>query len=610
MTLALFSISFGAAQTTETTSGEIPANIRIFRASSGIENPAGAATVPANLTVTGRILARTTLSSVNEGEINASTCGLRSAPAWCSGSDVGAWINAAVALWKKNVSSTPCRIAVTAPGTISTAPNIALGCQLDFYASMTLSVSWPIYHHGVIIDFHGNKLVANTTVSPAIDIGKASAFVSTPGTVNTNGVTVTWVSGPDFSDLDLGDQIAIGSRGYNIARINSSKSLTLVASAGSQTGATYIAVMDPENAISNNPTILPVVLKNLVIIDGTTTYDAIRVTATSNLELDHPHFYGPFGCSLRMRGAITANVLGLISSGQQNGVFLDSFSSGGFFSGSNSNRFTGIDIANSASAGTNAIATWKASSGNSFTGLRLEGNANNVVVSERGGGELYQFSDYERNGTGKNYEISVFSNNNTFIGPSQVQSSAGNVMAIDAGTSGNVVENLQFNAQAACSPTCPIALMFSSGATGRVINITKGSGQYILPAAGIQDTSGDYNAQNLNVAGVIATNGAYSSGASNGDIVLRQGNCLSSATAANNEVVCALTMNSSKQVKLDPNGQGTSIGGGAFITSSNKLPQVGTPAVGHVACVKSAGPPVVFGYCSTQPTTSGTCTCN
>lgn len=51
-------------------------------------------------------------------------------------------------------------------------------------------------------------------------------------------------------------------------------------------------------------------------------------------------------------------------------------------------------------------------------------------------------------------------------------------------------------------------------------------------------------------------------------------------------------------------------GSGASIASSNAVPQVGTPAVGQAACIKSAGPPVVIGFCSTSVSPVGTCTCN
>lgn len=65
-----------------------------------------------------------------------------------------------------------------------------------------------------------------------------------------------------------------------------------------------------------------------------------------------------------------------------------------------------------------------------------------------------------------------------------------------------------------------------------------------------------------------------------------------------------------KTLSLNPAGGPTTLGGGASIGSSNALPQVGTPTVGHAACIKAAGPPVVIGFCSTVVSTSGSCTCN
>jgi Pectate lyase superfamily protein len=39
-------------------------------------------------------------------------------------------------------------------------------------------------------------------------------------------------------------------------------------------------------------------------------------------------------------------------------------------------------------------------------------------------------------------------------------------------------------------------------------------------------------------------------------------------------------------------------------------PQSGTPAAGNAACIKSPGPPIIFGSCSTPVSSSGSCTCN
>jgi hypothetical protein len=55
---------------------------------------------------------------------------------------------------------------------------------------------------------------------------------------------------------------------------------------------------------------------------------------------------------------------------------------------------------------------------------------------------------------------------------------------------------------------------------------------------------------------------------------------------------------------------GFEFGGGVTISSSTVVPQVGTPTVGHASCIKSAGPPVVIGYCSSVVASDGTCTCN
>lgn len=46
------------------------------------------------------------------------------------------------------------------------------------------------------------------------------------------------------------------------------------------------------------------------------------------------------------------------------------------------------------------------------------------------------------------------------------------------------------------------------------------------------------------------------------------------------------------------------------IPSIVNTPQVGTPTVGNIACIKAAGPPVVIGFCSAAVVAGGTCTCN
>jgi hypothetical protein len=52
-----------------------------------------------------------------------------------------------------------------------------------------------------------------------------------------------------------------------------------------------------------------------------------------------------------------------------------------------------------------------------------------------------------------------------------------------------------------------------------------------------------------------------------------------------------------------------SINGGAAISTANSIPTVATPKVGRAACVKSAGPPVSFGFCSSVVAGDGSCAC-
>lgn len=49
---------------------------------------------------------------------------------------------------------------------------------------------------------------------------------------------------------------------------------------------------------------------------------------------------------------------------------------------------------------------------------------------------------------------------------------------------------------------------------------------------------------------------------------------------------------------------------GALQLNGNPLPITGTPTAGQAACIKSAGPPVVIGYCSSVVGVGGACTCN
>jgi hypothetical protein len=61
------------------------------------------------------------------------------------------------------------------------------------------------------------------------------------GTVNTSATAVTWVSGEKFTGIAGGSPIYIAGTLYTVSTVNSATSLTLTASAGTLTGARYLA---------------------------------------------------------------------------------------------------------------------------------------------------------------------------------------------------------------------------------------------------------------------------------------------------------------------------------------------------------------------------------
>ena len=68
------------------------------------------------------------------------------------------------------------------------------------------------------------------------------------------------------------------------------------------------------------------------------------------------------------------------------------------------------------------------------------------------------------------------------------------------------------------------------------------------------------------------------------------------------------TIRNANQSKIDISYDSTNCGGAS--TTPSAVPQVGSATAGHAACIKSAGPPVVLGSCSTEMDSSGSCTCN
>ena len=331
-----------------------------------------------------------------------------------AGSDIGARIASAISDWKTNGGS--CQIAVTVPGTISTWPDIPQGCSLTFTpGTYTATTTLLMHHTGSSFDFGGAVLIDSIGGgTPAIDIGKASALAASPGTVNTSGTTVTWVSGPTFADIDPGDQIAINGTAYNVSSVSSSTSLTVTASAGTQTGPPFMAIMYVESSLQTK---LAPQVKNVTIVGG--SGDHVRLTATQDVILDKVTSINAGALPFEFRGANSGDNYSLIAHGGTTGaIALNGFSFAGLSSGSNDNRFFGGEIVGTAAGSADAVSI--ASGEVTFYGTRWAGNyaANSAHIQGGAGGFNCYGCSMERNGNGTSSSVQVLFDGSTTAIPS------------------------------------------------------------------------------------------------------------------------------------------------------------------------------------------------
>lgn len=98
------------------------------------------------------------------------------------------------------------------------------------------------------------------------------SFIRLGGYVNTSGTAVTWVSGDNFSSFSNGGTITINGTDYVISTVNSSTSITLVSSAGTQSAVAFVDPIWKQGS------------PHLVVGDG--TYGSISTGSRSTLSMD------------------------------------------------------------------------------------------------------------------------------------------------------------------------------------------------------------------------------------------------------------------------------------------------------------------------------------
>ena len=407
------------------------------------------------------------------------------------GGDTGEKINNAVAACV--AAGIVCTIQVNKSGTISTPPVLPAGFSLVFNPTgvYTLDANWVLNHRGVSVYFNGAHFTyAKADSGVAIYVGKGISSTvqfgpSSASSASCNTSTLSWVAGSQFSTIDPGDTISFSYQGKiyaaNVHKV-SATSLGLLQSLNLPCNTTFpmIALMVPGNGLGAYSG-ASVTLRDLAINDSSRTAKdtALELELVSNVRVDNFSAYDfVSGTCAKLLGALVNNFSALQCDVDGNGLMLGNNVLGGFtFTGSNANRFYGIDLNASPLAPGIALQDI-AGSDNLFSGLHVEGNANDKVIDEAGGQNHYEFLDYERNGTGKGYEITVGSSYNTLEGPAQMHTYHGLLAAIVGGV-GNVVQNLQFNAQApgatavACQASCNFEFRNNAVLAGSVLGLSR-----------------------------------------------------------------------------------------------------------------------------------------
>jgi hypothetical protein len=377
------------------------------------------------------------------------------------GADIGAQINNAVAAC--STAGIVCTIQVNKSGTISTPPVLPAGFSLSFNPTgiYTLDTNWVINHAGVSIYFNGAHFYyTEDNNGVAIYVGKgiaSSVDITTPSSQCGGTTLISYVSGSQFSAIDVGDTVVLNPPGGivagNVASV-SATSLCLSTTVGSSASSVPMAAILSGSLGLNTYGGATVTLRDLSINGQTssTSDTALELELTTNVRVDNFVAYNfAGGTCAKLLGALASNFSALGCDENENGLFLGNNSTGGFvYSGSNSNRFYGVDLSssnpNNQTAEAVGIALYdKAGSGNLFSGLHVEGNNNNNVIYDQAGQNHYQFTDYERNGTGAGYEITIGASYDKLEGPAQMQTFEPYLMGVSGGTD-NVIENLQFNA--------------------------------------------------------------------------------------------------------------------------------------------------------------------
>ncbi len=141
---------------------------------------------------------------------------------------------------------------------------------------------------GVVIDFDlaiSNGMYPGSSKFPSVP-WNALSFAGAAAVVNTSGTAVTWVSGSKFTSLAPGGAVTIAGVTYTIFAVGSSTGLTLTATAGTQTGAAFLA--NGTAALNITSTTGQVAASRTYTVNGTpATFDRVQLIFLGNNVFDY-----------------------------------------------------------------------------------------------------------------------------------------------------------------------------------------------------------------------------------------------------------------------------------------------------------------------------------
>jgi hypothetical protein len=208
-------------------------------------------------------------STYSTGDFNAASCGLTlpssstayAPPTWCSGSDIGAWVNAAILAGAATVFIGPGSFKQTTPITLPRTVRLrGAAFQTVLNWAPSSNAGWAI----IVSDSGGSSVAAahggieDLTVSGSgyanqtggIYIGGSDGITGGTGAVTVSGATVTWSSGTQFNrSWSVWQPIIFGNGAIClIANVASATSLTVGPCASTPASGTYWVTGSPSTS--------------------------------------------------------------------------------------------------------------------------------------------------------------------------------------------------------------------------------------------------------------------------------------------------------------------------------------------------------------------------